>query len=299
MPLAPLPEYDTQLLEQFAVKDRLECIQWLSRLCSGGNELVLHPMQEGIESIHGHIQALDEAAGHITIALDRPLPSGLSVDAFTQTKLTAVTVLDAVKIQFTTVGLGRQTPAGEAAAGPVLHLKLPTTVYRLQRRNAYRIVPPEFAPASLWLATPDEPAAERRVHVADLSATGLAFRWPLLAGEAPIPGQILEDCRLELAGTVPIRCALLITDTQAPGTFHTDPDARIRVGCHFSRIDPASGRAVQMYVDSAQRRLKSRKPIIESPHRPERATDPAQAIAARQTQNSAPRSDGRRSAQST
>jgi len=299
MPHALLPECDHTLLDQYEVDDRLECLQWLSRLNAGGVELALHVSDHGIDCISGQISEIDESAGTLDVALDADWLSRSASDAFRHCSITAVAVLDAVKIQFDAAGLGLQARDHTASSQPLLRLKWPDRLYRLQRRNAYRITPPPFAPASLWLATPDEPAQERLVDVADISATGIAFRWPALAGPAPAQGKTLSHCRLELAGTIPIRCDLVVTDIRTDDPAADRPDARTRVGCRFSAIDPASARGVQMYVDAAQRRLRTRKPLTAATIPPGQATDPAQALAARQTRNSAPRSDGHRSAQST
>jgi c-di-GMP-binding flagellar brake protein YcgR len=299
MPHTLLPECDPILLAQYAVDHRLECLQWLSRLRVGGVELALHRFGGDGPSHLGHLTDINEAVGTLEVSLDEAGETGAAPNAFRQGRITAVAVLDAVKIQFNATGLGLHQARGADGPKTVLQLSWPDSLYRLQRRNAFRIAPPRFAPAVLWLDTPDEPAQERRVDVADISATGMAFRWPLLAGNAPAPGSRLKHCRLELAGTIPIRCELLVTDIRIADPAADSLDARTRVGCQFSAIDPASARAVQMYVDAAQRRLKATRPLTVPSDPREPATDPAQVLPAHQTRSSDPRSDGHRSARST
>jgi len=272
--MAYAPESDAALLSRHAVTDIDERRSWMNRLATQSEPIALHCTALGLCGIATRLvwHANDDRLE--LLALPEP---GLQVTDQARTsgslRATAVALHQGIKLQFELQA--RVSPPSASQTDPHWRLiaPLPPVIHRLQRRDAFRVVPPAAAPAELWLPTPGERSGERSVTVADISATGIAFQWPALAGPAPAPGARLSHCRLELSGTIPIDCTLMVTAVQADtasaqtGTSQADADrSRMRVGSRFESLSPSAARAIQVYVNLAQVRTRTRRPqVLERP----------------------------------
>lgn len=149
----------------------------------------------------------------------------------------AVGFLDGIKIQF-------DASLSETATGPGEHRLRganPAAVYRLQRREAYRVrIPPGRGFCTLRTKTAEETLAP----VIDLSARGLSLSWQ--DAELPPAGTIWKHARLELADHPPLPCTLR-TRRLVPS------DEGRLVGCEFIALPPEIERAVQVLVNELQR----------------------------------------------
>jgi len=148
----------------------------------------------------------------------------------------AVAYLDGVKIQFDarlrTGGQERRLLRGPA----------PLAVYRLQRREAYRVaVTARKGHCVLRLGPGDELA----VGIVDLSARGLLLAWP--RPTPPVIGTVWEHARIEFADRPSLPCTLVTCRTDA-----VDNGSRL-VGCEFGPLPPEIERAVQVLVNDLQR----------------------------------------------
>jgi c-di-GMP-binding flagellar brake protein YcgR len=148
----------------------------------------------------------------------------------------AVAYLDGVKIQFDarlrTGGQERRLLRGPA----------PLAVYRLQRREAYRVaVTARKGHCALRFAPGDELA----VGIVDLSARGLLLAWP--RPTPPVIGTVWEHARIEFADRPPLPCTLVACRTDVVD------DGSMLVGCEFGPLPPEIERAVQVLVNDLQR----------------------------------------------
>lgn len=263
MPAERLPESDQATLRAHEVTDPQERLRWLTQLEQSGEPVSLfaagHARQQRLEGHRAQQLHVDIDAGLIELRFD---PTHLGAGELSEClsgPCIAVALLEGVRLQFNVIPL--QDRGDRRATGRWLTLRaaLPTQLARLQRRDAFRVTPPTATPAQLWLPLSDRPDDERRLDLADISATGLAFYWPLLAGSPPPVGTLLQDCRLELPASLPIRCTLIVSDVTSGEA--TD-SARHRVGCAIGRLDSASARAIQVYVNTAQIKARAKRPTV-------------------------------------
>jgi len=150
----------------------------------------------------------------------------------------AVAYLDGVKIQFD-ARLG-----GDGAAGRrrLLRGPQPPAVYRLQRREAYRVA---VATSEGRCVLRRAPGKELAVPLRDLSARGLLMTWREQA--LPAVGTVWEHTRIEFVGRAPLPCTLVAS------RVGYDDDGSSLVGCEFGPMPPELERAIQVLVNDLQR----------------------------------------------
>ena len=154
--------------------------------------------------------------------------------------------LDTIKIQFEVSGIGRALRTD----GPVLRCPVPKSLYRIQRRDAFRVRPLSTEPVTCHIR--DGKGGERAWKVIDFSALGVAFELP--AGSTP-PAErtVLQHCRLEFApsrAAVPVN--LLVKRVSPMGD-----EGAFRVGCEFKHLASESSRALQIAVMEVEKRSRA------------------------------------------
>lgn len=159
-----------------------------------------------------------------------------------------VAFLDQVKLQFEVDAITEVA----LATGPALRCPMPGRVYRIQRRDAYRVRPLGSDAAVVFVPRSGRDQARR---VMDFSVTGVAIALP--PGETvPEPGTRWDRCRLEFAGRAPIPCDLVVRHVS--GGLQAEAGAR-RIGCEFSAPPPDVARAIQLTVlDTETRAARAR-----------------------------------------
>jgi hypothetical protein len=123
--------------------------------------------------------------------------------------------------------------------------------------EAFRVAPATESTARLWVRDPGGPDGERRIPVTDVSATGLGLRMQRSDSDAPVVGTVFDRVRMELPGTSPIHCDLVV---RAIGADLSGERGALRVGCEFRGLDSAAARAVQVFVNTAQTRGRRLRP---------------------------------------
>jgi c-di-GMP-binding flagellar brake protein YcgR len=242
------PETDLQLLEQFAVEPG-ECARLLAELAESSETVTLYPHGAPDCAVVSRILSVDPSGRGVELAF--------SADAARQSvfreagAVTVVAVPARVKLQFELEHLALDHPPLRLRGAVAGRLS------RLQRRDAYRVVPPVAGQARLWLRDPQSITGERRVTLLDVSVTGVGFGLDGPPAAVPDSGDVLPGCRLELPANVPIRCDLVVR-TVEPVPAQED-GTQLRVGCAFAVLDPQAARVLQIYVNTAQtlgRRLR-------------------------------------------
>ena len=152
-----------------------------------------------------------------------------------------------VKVQFTT----HQISAVVHQGYPAFYLPLPGSLYRLQRREYYRLIAPVIEPLRCVITTGKPP--RKRPHefiIMDISGGGVGLTCTETDTELA-PGESYPDCRIDLPevgtinGTVEVKTLALLTS--ASGDIHK------RAGCEFKNLDGQSTILLQRYVTNMQR----------------------------------------------
>jgi len=235
------PETDAALLARHAVVDAGERAALLERLRVQGTTVVLHA---GLETVAARL-----VAHRPDRVVFEPESAVAALDALRRAgRAIGVARPEGVKLQFALAAL-----TVDDGPGGVLRARLEGPLARLQRRDAYRIAPPSDGAVRLRLDTRRDGGLP--VEVLDLSATGVSFA---AAGTAFVAGETIGGCRLELPARAPVDCALRVRTVESgiPGP------GMARVGCEFAALDPAAARAVQVWINDAQTRLRRRRPLL-------------------------------------
>lgn len=161
-------------------------------------------------------------------------------------EVVAVAYLDAVKLQFDVDDLvlvrGPRSCALQAA--------FPRSLYRFQRREAYRVRTLDSGTPTAHLRHPAIPEMQLGLRVLDVSIGGCALMLP--ADVPPLqPGTRIETVHVELDADTRFTAGLVIHhgSVLSPGSHH-------RLGCEWQRMDGAALRALQRYIDSTQKRRR-------------------------------------------
>ncbi|MBI5626198.1 MAG: flagellar brake protein [Nitrosomonadales bacterium] len=172
----------------------------------------------------------------------------------TSSKLVFVSSHLQVKVQFTANHASSVVYQGY----PAFYLPLPDSIYRLQRREYYRLAVPASEP--LRCVIPVEKPAKKRTHeiiIMDISCGGVG----LTCSESDIelvPGESYPNCRIDLPeagtiiGTIVVRNLVILTSASG--------HEQKRAGCEFKDLDGQSIILLQRYVMNMQRAAKARTP---------------------------------------
>ena len=240
VPAEPLPE-------RFSVDDALERVRLLQRLLDARAPVTLHLPDGALGTAAARLLEVDARAQRLALRVDDP--GTLATALGNAPRVLGLATLDGVELRFE---LGPVRLAKESG-WPLIRAALPRRLVRLQRRDAFRVAPPATARPRLMVPVR---GGLREAAIVDLSATGIAFEWPG-PDDAPAPGDELVGGRLDLPSTPPIGCGLVVrSSTRRAG----EP---ARLGAEFVGLDPASARAVQVFVNLAQTRVRRVRPRID------------------------------------
>jgi c-di-GMP-binding flagellar brake protein YcgR len=162
-------------------------------------------------------------------------------------EVVAVGYLDSVKLQF---DLGNLL----LVRGPrsvALQARLPSTVYRFQRRHAYRVRTLDRHSPAARLRHPAIPEMQLGLRVIDVSIGGCALALP---ADVPAlePGLTLSGVAIELDSDTRFKATLQIQHLSALA----GGDGLRRLGCEWRALDSDAQRALQRYIDQTQRRRR-------------------------------------------
>ena len=152
-----------------------------------------------------------------------------------------------VKVQF----VSDQATAATCQGQPAFFLKFPQSIFRLQRREYYRLTTPVAAP--LLCVIPNNQVAKHHLHevtIMDISGGGVGLTCTE-QDAVLVPGHIYENCKIdlpevgELSGTIEVKNLVLLS-TPAGKTVR-------RAGCEFKNLDGTSTTLLQRYVTDMQR----------------------------------------------
>lgn len=198
--------------------------------------------------LHTVLLALD--APHGVLTFEGPVDPAVTAPVLASKHVTATAYLDRIKLEFELPGL----LAARDHGGDILRAPLPSHLYRFQRRQAYRVQSPGQLYPALRLNQPDG----LRIRVVNVSGGGLALHWPHTAAAAPMPPP--PEAGAELTGTLELErevsfSALLRVQHVTPG----EGQAPHQLGCAFVSLAPSAARALQVFIDQAQKRERLMK----------------------------------------
>lgn len=152
-----------------------------------------------------------------------------------------------VKIQFSADNASCVTYQGY----PAFFLPLPDRLYRLQRREHYRLMAPASKPLCCVIPIGKPPKkSQREFIIMDISCGGLGLTCTEAETEL-VPGATYPECRVDLpevgtiSGTIVVKNLVLLPSASG--------DAQKRAGCKFKDLDGASIILLQRYVMNMQR----------------------------------------------
>lgn len=159
-------------------------------------------------------------------------------------EIVAVAYLDSIKIQFDLEGVVEVSGGHHHA----LNAHYPKSVFRFQRRSAFRVQPFATKSPVARFRHPAMPDMRLALRVLDISLSGVALflpdNIPMIAA-----GVKIGQCHLELDDDTTLDVSLIIHNVTA-----INPDSKgVRLGCEITGQD-WSDRALQHYINQTQKR---------------------------------------------
>jgi flagellar brake protein len=189
--------------------------------------------------------ALDDERGRLNFTAEAGHPQ---IDQLVDSdEVVAVAYLESVKLQFDLHGLVLVRSFNACA----LQCKLPSEVYRFQRRNAYRVRTLERHQPKARLRHPSMPDMQLSLRVLDVSAGGCALWLPM---DVPTlqAGTRLAEVVVELDELTRFTAALTLQHV----TVLQAGDRGVRLGCAWQPLSGAAERTLQRWIDQAQKRRR-------------------------------------------
>ena len=241
---APLDdEGDPEALTEFRVREPAELHHLLKSLMDRNVVVNLNGSDGSVYSTT--VWMVDAAQRKIGFAADLMAPA---VHRLVEAdEAVAVAYLDQIKLQFEVAD--RMLVHGHQAC--VLQARLPSQLYRFQRRNAYRVRTLERGAPTASFRHPAIPDMQLELRVLDLSAGGCALFMP---ADLPMvqPGVSVNGVQFELDVDTSLRAGLRVHHVTS-----IQPQARgVRLGCEVLGLSPEGQRLLQRYIDNTQKRRR-------------------------------------------
>jgi c-di-GMP-binding flagellar brake protein YcgR len=239
---------DTDPWAPFRVGSAIERLRVLRDLRDRAVPVTLH--SPGGAAVTATLWALDAAQQCLSFNADGAEPQLARLAE--SDEVVAVAYCDSVKLQF---DLHRLVLVRGATAS-ALQCDLPDELYRFQRRNAYRVRPTERPSPVAQLRHPAQPDLVLTLRIIDLSIGGCALWLP--AGVPPLRvGTLLDEVRCQLDSETRFTAAATLRHASAPAHDHGEPRrGGMRLGCEWRPLGGPAERALQRWIDQAQRRRR-------------------------------------------
>ena len=189
--------------------------------------------------------ALDSAQHTLSFSAAQGLPA---LDRLVEAnEAIAVAYMDSVKLQF---DIDRFLLVRGVNAS-TLQCALPGSIYRFQRRNAFRVRVADRHTPTARFRHPSIPDMALSLRVLDVSIGGCAL-W--LPGDHPTlqAGTRIADTALELDADTRFRTALTLQHVSALGRN----DGGVRLGCEWHALGGSAERTLQRWIDQMQKRRR-------------------------------------------
>jgi c-di-GMP-binding flagellar brake protein YcgR len=201
------------------------------------------------------IVAIDEDSGEIF--LDPSNQSTLNLQASKSQQLTLSATLDKVKIQIRLPALQVTTQADK----PAFSVPMPSKILRLQRREFFRLITPHAPPLRCKISAKRDNSSEIfDLPLFDISGGGLSLIANINLAEKFTPGELFQDCRLEIPGE-----SVLSVNLQVREIFKIElanGDQQLRLGCEFVSLPGTRLALIERYVTRLERERKARIGVL-------------------------------------
>lgn len=242
VPLTVLRNVAPSAMDDFRVHAQAEIRDLLKQLMDG-NVLLTISTPMGV-TYTTTVWTMDTSRGTLSFAADATDPRmSLLLDA---DEAVAVGYLDSVKVQFDVNAL--VLVRGQGAS--VLNCEFPRELYRVQRREAYRVKPPKHTTPSARFI-PRGQTDTIALRVLDVSLGGAALHLPP-GMPAVEPGDKLANVMIELDGDTHLLTTLMVHHA----IIDHREDHGARLGCEFVELSHDDRRALLRYIDQTQKRLR-------------------------------------------
>ncbi|MDP2143586.1 MAG: flagellar brake protein [Gallionella sp.] len=169
-------------------------------------------------------------------------------------KITAVSSHHHVKVQFVVNAASSVTYDGQ----PAFFLPMPTSLYRLQRREYFRLslLPAEQLRCIIDVARPKGPdtsaeVTQRTMPVMDISGGGVGLAF--MEGETDfVQGETYSNCQIDLPEIGSIYVTIVIKNIVPLSTNKLGKTLK-RAGCEFKNIDGPTTVKLQRFITDKQR----------------------------------------------
>lgn len=245
------PEFNLEALKAFEIKSVPTIAQLLEQVLSEENELYvytdmgnLHFVSEilGLETTEDNQQVLWVAT---------PYDKGLLKNLDPESGFVIVTFPAGVKLQFS----GKGMEFGEYSGIRALRLPIPDCVYRMQRRNHFRVLADEELMVHLKVA---EPKLKGDFELVDLSIAGCGVSIEGTVQQYAV-GQQFTSCQLFLPdGESEIEVGLVVRNIQ------TNPEdaQHVCLGCTMELQDKTDEYRLQRFLLATERRQRARQALF-------------------------------------
>ena len=233
----------TSGFEEFRISSPREIGLLLKQLVDGSILLQLHGSDGSMFT--SAIWTIDSARGTIGFNADLNDPAMQAISH--SGRAAVVGYIDNVKVQFDVHDL--TLLRGSRAS--VLSCPFPRTMFRFQRRNAFRVRPSTRGAPIARLRHPDMPELEFKLRVIDISTGGCAL---FLPHDVPLMnvGVLMAGVCMELDADT-----RLSVDLRLKYATSISPEAHgVRLGLEFVRLGGDALRMLQRFIDLTQKRDK-------------------------------------------
>jgi flagellar brake protein len=237
-----LPETDVEALAPFRVEGPVAIKSLLRDLISKKALIALYSLRNFDDFIVTQVVRFDDHGLELDFVTDEARRAAILGGG----GAIVIGFLETIKIQFTVQSI----QLFRSHDGPVLRCPLPANVYRIQRRDSYRVRPLQGEPVVCFVR--DGAGGESGFRVIDFSAGGLALAVP--SGSAlPAAGQTLRHCRIEVGKRIAIPCELIVRHV-SEGLW--SEDGAHRIGCEYDRPTSEAARSLQLVVMDIEKRSR-------------------------------------------
>lgn len=231
---------------EFRVTNQGEISGHLKRLMDG--HVPVNISGPGGTSLTTLLWTVDTSRNLISFSVDAQQPGLEALVAGDEAM--AVAYQESVKFQFPLQGM----MVARGAQGSALQCRFPASIYRFQRRSAFRVRTPERGAPTVRMRHPAKPDLIISMRVLDISIGGCALMLPLDSPQVD-EGSEIRGVRVDLD---PETRFLTGISVRRVSKIEGEDGAQIgtRLGVEWVRLDGNAERALQLYIDGLQKKRR-------------------------------------------
>jgi flagellar brake protein len=237
-----LPETDIGELSQYRVSGSFPINGLLKELIAHRALIALYARGNFDDFVVTQVTRIDDRSIDFAFVTDDARRSAI----LASDGVIVIGFLESIKVQFSTNTLS----IVDAPDGSVLRCTIPFEMFRIQRRDAYRVRPLSSEPVTCHVR--DGKGGETVFRVIDFSVTGLS----LLAApgmDLPSEGQAFAHSRIEIGQRIAIPCEVVIHHV---GKGLDGDQGGHRLGCEFRHLSSDAARSIQLAVMDIEKRSR-------------------------------------------